>query len=362
MFAFALIILGATFLFCVLGALSLILSAAARRPPAVSPADKPQALKISILIPAHNEEKKIGVTLESLASEIPGSGATVEVILALDRCTDATEQAAQAWASKLPLRMISVDYGSKWKTLQRLFRESSQDSAWAVLLDAGTIWEAGFLGNLCRAIRFNPDAGVLGPGYRMHGGSFVTRLFWGYERFVKACENRLGGPISLHGATIAFRRDVLEKIWRELGSEKYPIGFQNDDIALPLAARIFFPELRNIYLKNLFVFDRMSHERLSLDARFRRRKRMVLGNLQWTRWFLRVTPRGPLISCLALRRMLRPFWVIGLIVFAAGVSLESRIGLVFLAPILIFPSAAIASAYAPIAWLGRFDEKPAKWR
>jgi len=67
-------------------------------------------LKQSIVIPAYNERRRIGATLESIASYLSDAGnrnSDFEVIVVCDGCYDGTEQAAKAFAQRLPLRVIS---------------------------------------------------------------------------------------------------------------------------------------------------------------------------------------------------------------------------------------------------------------
>ena len=67
-------------------------------------------IKQSIIIPAYNERHRIGATLESvcayIAKERIGNG-DFEVIVVCDGCHDGTEQAAKAFAGRLPLRVVS---------------------------------------------------------------------------------------------------------------------------------------------------------------------------------------------------------------------------------------------------------------
>ncbi|WP_155591186.1 glycosyltransferase [Lysinibacillus cavernae] len=54
-------------------------------------------IKISILIPAHNEEKYIGKCLESISRASKLYENQVEIIVVLNRCTDRTEEIAKSY-------------------------------------------------------------------------------------------------------------------------------------------------------------------------------------------------------------------------------------------------------------------------
>ena len=56
-------------------------------------------MNFSIVIPAHNEEAYLGKCLDSIEHAAKPPGSDVEVIVVLNRCTDATAQIAQAWGA-----------------------------------------------------------------------------------------------------------------------------------------------------------------------------------------------------------------------------------------------------------------------
>ncbi|MEH7237958.1 glycosyltransferase [Bacillus sp. JJ1562] len=56
-----------------------------------------EEIKISIIIPAHNEEKYIGKCLESISKASKLIKDQVEIIVVLNRCTDRTEEIAKSY-------------------------------------------------------------------------------------------------------------------------------------------------------------------------------------------------------------------------------------------------------------------------
>lgn len=58
---------------------------------------KKEDIKISIVIPAHNEEKYIGKCLESILKASKSFENQVETIVVLNRCTDRTEEIAKSY-------------------------------------------------------------------------------------------------------------------------------------------------------------------------------------------------------------------------------------------------------------------------
>ena len=71
--------------------------------PARSPLPPPHpALKVSVVVPARNEEALVGSCLTALADQDGVSPEEYEVLLVLDRCTDETEARAQEIAEAHP--------------------------------------------------------------------------------------------------------------------------------------------------------------------------------------------------------------------------------------------------------------------
>lgn len=68
------------------------------------------ALKVSVVVPAHNEEELVGSCLTALAEQSGISTEEYEVLLVLDRCTDGTEKRALEVAAEYPdLRLRLID-------------------------------------------------------------------------------------------------------------------------------------------------------------------------------------------------------------------------------------------------------------
>ncbi len=66
-------------------------------------------MNLSIIIPAYNEARRLGVTLEAIAGRAAQSElyASYEVIVVCDGCRDATEQVARSFCGRLPMRIVA---------------------------------------------------------------------------------------------------------------------------------------------------------------------------------------------------------------------------------------------------------------
>ena len=315
---------------------------------------------LHILIPAHNEEKKIAYTFESIEQEWKRCPFPIKITVGMDSCTDGTAAVVNSWSSRLPITGQNFSYRSKWKNLKALVQGADQSAPWVFLIDAGTVLDEGVFTSL-RNQMIDSDVAALAPSYRMEGSSQLHAWFWMFERQLKTWENNLGGPISIHGAAVAYRRDVIQAVYAKLEGEG---EFKNDDVILPLASRVFFPDLKIRYLPNTYIHDNADHEKLDFKTQWIRRKRMVLGNLQWLRFAIREEKRmSGKVWVVALRRILRPFWFVSFLILSLGLFFYSPVLAMFLLiPGVLFLPAALASLYAPIAFLRREDQVDSTWR
>jgi dolichyl-phosphate beta-glucosyltransferase len=68
--------------------------------------------KLSIIIPAYNEAKRIGVTLDSIADYAAACGYEIEVIVAVNNATDNTMELLAEYKAKMPY-LVAMDLGMK---------------------------------------------------------------------------------------------------------------------------------------------------------------------------------------------------------------------------------------------------------
>lgn len=90
---------------------------------------------LSVAIPAHNEERYISRCIESVAASARAAGAAVEVVVALNRCTDGT----RAIAESLGARCVVEDARSIAAVRNAAVRATT--APWVATLDADS-WMA----------------------------------------------------------------------------------------------------------------------------------------------------------------------------------------------------------------------------
>jgi cellulose synthase/poly-beta-1,6-N-acetylglucosamine synthase-like glycosyltransferase len=223
-------------------------------------------------------------------------------------------------------------FHSKWKTLAALARHVKKGE-WVALVDAGSLWPPELLSDLVAEFQ-DPSLLAIAPAYYPKNASSLERLLWRFEARCKVRENRAGGPVSVHGASVFFRAEALQAALERL-SRFNRTAWLNDDIVIPFAARLAYPGSAIRYWCPPDLERRVSDAGLRESApQFRRRRRMVAGNLEWAiTLFPAAVRRSPAAALVALRRLLRIFWAYWVLclLYAFYFAILSSRGLAFLA-------------------------------
>jgi glycosyltransferase involved in cell wall biosynthesis len=297
----------------------------------------PASGAILVLIPAHDEELTLPETIRSVLECAKTAGVTARVVVGADACQDQTVRVARAAG----VEVVELAFRSKWKTLAAL-AVAARPGDWVALVDAGAVWPAGFLRDVAPLLS---DPGVLGvaPSYFPAGASALERLFWKVEAFWKRGENRAGGPVSVHGATVLYRAEALSASFTYLARFRQNTWL-NDDVALPFAARITNPQMKLVYWCPGDTASRISDSGLREGApQTGRRTRMVAGNIEWAViLFPRALLYCPGVAVVALRRLLRIFWAYWALLFGYGIGL-SVFGSRGFALLALFTAAIVAA-------------------
>lgn len=297
---------------------------------------------LEILLPVYNEEETIVSTLDSIRVSAEKARGTASIkafptiLMGLDHVTDHTRMVARRWAKKwsYPIK-FAVNTGSagKWNMLCHMIERNNTD--WVGIVDSGAHWSASLLEDVKKYMR---DPRVLGiaPSYAPSKASGFIWWHWRLERFIKRGESRLGGPISVHGSTVFYRRPELWDAVKSLCGKPY--GNQtwiNDDVAIPLMLRIQAPSAQILYLDqptgDPYVTDfgvAQGEEQREIETA--RRRRILIGNVQWMQsLYFSAWKASPNVGCIASRRFFRffwPYWVVMIMIgFVAQVYMLSNL-------------------------------------
>ena len=255
---------------------------------------------IDILIPAHNEETHLEVTINSLRESFRQAGRNCRIIVGLDACTDNSKLIAVRCADIV----VPLDFHSKWKTINYLLK--FVNSEWIAFVDVGALWPE----NMFQVFeQFENDNELLfvAPSYQMRTSSILQKLNWWLESRLKSIENKAGGPITVHGSTIFYKVPILLNVLKTLSYRDW----LNDDVIIPLTMRALYPKMRGLYLADTPIID-LPPVRLKSN----RRLRMSIGNFEVVEFLEQKIIKVPkLISLLWFRRHIRIYWAYFILMF-----------------------------------------------
>ncbi|HXG68764.1 MAG TPA: glycosyltransferase family 2 protein [Blastocatellia bacterium] len=200
--------------------------------------------KVSVIIAAYNEEGCIAEKLENtLALDYPKD--KLEIIVASDCSTDGTDAIARSYANRgVKLYRQPKRFG---KTVAQ--NEAVKVSSGEILVfsDATTMYERDALRKIVRSFA-NPEVGCVAGQliYADRAASAVgqgCRSYWGYEKFLKHCESRLGSLIGVSGCLYAVRRSNYARMAQDMSSD------------FAIATEIYLQGLRTVYDPEAIAFE-----------------------------------------------------------------------------------------------------------
>ena len=176
----------------------------------VSPANNSSATKISLIITAHNEEKRIEDKLRN-TFELTYPPESLEIIVASDCSTDRTDELVEAYASHC-VRLVRADQHlgkeyAQWCAIKECNGELIVFSDVATLIPTEALQKLVALfddpkvGAVSSEDRFISDDGKLAGE-----GAYVR-----YEMWLRGLESRLAGLVGLSGSFFAARREVCQQ-------------------------------------------------------------------------------------------------------------------------------------------------------
>jgi cellulose synthase/poly-beta-1,6-N-acetylglucosamine synthase-like glycosyltransferase len=291
-------------------------------------------LTFSIILPVHNEEKYIASKLQNCL-KLEHQQDRLEVIVACDGCTDATEKIARQFAiSDQRIRILCVDGRSGKSGVQNVALREARGEI-VLSTDVNTMMPRDTLRLLGENFT-DPEVGAVTVavyfGSPDNPVSEGQSLYWRFELFLRSMESDLGILATGSGQALAFRR----KLFRPLPP------FYGDDCIIPLDVRL------QGYLvhheKRIHVFDTMPH---TIEGELRTRSRMTTRN--WTGTLARPRILNPFrypFTALALishklLRWLTPFYLIFCFIASSGLALHNKTTYFWMAQLLFYLFAII---------------------
>ncbi|MDO8573803.1 MAG: glycosyltransferase [Candidatus Daviesbacteria bacterium] len=164
--------------------------------------------KVSIVIPAYNEEKYIGNSLRSLQESEQKTKINYEVILVDNNSSDQTVKIAQKFAKDMNLRIIKEDKQGRGMARARGFAEAKGDIILSA--DADTIFYQGWIETLTSALKKNVAA--VTTSCKIVDCSPLKNLLFNWLQPIMALLYRLfTGHYWLCGFSFGITKSVYEK-------------------------------------------------------------------------------------------------------------------------------------------------------
>lgn len=226
--------------------------------------------QISIIIPAHNEEKVIRQKLETLL-QTNFEFDHIQLLIGADNCQDETCDIIRSYESKFPdMKLIEFkERQGKINVVNALVQEAKHEII--VMTDANVLFEAKTLSELVKHFK-NPKIGLVDSrmehfGLKETGISLVENGYISNEVQTKYAEGKIwGAMMGPFGGCFAFRKACFEPI---------PSHFLVDDFYLNMLI------LQKGYLcineQNARVYEDVSNESW---VEFKRKIRISAGNFQ----------------------------------------------------------------------------------
>ncbi len=266
---------------------------------------------VSLIIPAHNEERHLPAKLANLAAlDYPKD--RLEILFVSDGSTDTTNEILGRAAAAGDITLLALSArGGKSSALNQAVPRARHDIL--VFSDAATLFAPDAVSKLVRHFA-DPRVGVVCGALQFQASAESRQtegLYWRYESLLRLMESRIGVPLTASGAIYALRRACFVPLSADTLVE---------DLVVPMTARrlgfrvLYDPEARGTD----FAASTVAGE-------FSRRVRIATGSFRALGGLL----RGPLDPVTAfafvshkLLRWTLPFLLIGMLVTSAAL-LES---------------------------------------
>jgi cellulose synthase/poly-beta-1,6-N-acetylglucosamine synthase-like glycosyltransferase len=169
-------------------------------------------LRLTVLVPAHDEALTIAATLESLRSQTRPPD---RVVVVADNCTDDTAKIARANEAEVFTTVGNTDKkaGALNQALAELFGKISARDV-VMVMDADSVIAPEFLETAMGRLEADPDLiAVGGVFYGEPGGGLVGQLQRNeYTRYQRVISRRLGKVFVLTGTASLFRTYALKAV------------------------------------------------------------------------------------------------------------------------------------------------------
>lgn len=184
-------------------------------------------LSMTIIIPAHNEERIIGRKIESiLTQDYPAD--RIEILVASDGPTDSTNDVVDTFRDR-GVTLVARPRAGKARTLNHAASLATNDIL--IFTDANAVLAPGCLRAIARNLNDPNVGGVSANERRLDDGVSTSagkgeKLYWEYDKWLKTTESRIGSIVSASGSLYAIRRSLFVPISDPAATDDFAISTQ----------------------------------------------------------------------------------------------------------------------------------------
>ena len=173
---------------------------------------------VTLIIPAHNEEKVIADKLNNaLSLDYPPD--KIEILLVLDGCIDRTKEIAKGFTDSR-FKIVEQDpRRGKMAALNIAIPQAKGEII--VFTDANSLYEKDAIRKLVRNFS-DEKIGCACGELKYHNESLVGEgedLYWGYEKFIKTNESSLRSLLVVNGSIYAIRKRLFDPVEATLADD-----------------------------------------------------------------------------------------------------------------------------------------------
>jgi cellulose synthase/poly-beta-1,6-N-acetylglucosamine synthase-like glycosyltransferase len=279
--------------------------------------EQPRAPSVTIIVPVHNEEKRIAAKLGDCL-ELLYPHDQMEIIVASDGSTDRTEEIVRRFAvADSRVRWLQSESRVGKSGVQNLAAQQARGHL-LFFTDANTAMTPGVLRTMTDNLA-DPAVGlVTATVFFGHPEDAVEKgqgFYWRYELFLRAAESDLGILATGSGQALLVRRELFRPLPTCHG----------DDCIMPLDVRL--QGYKIVQDREATVYDAMPH---SIEGELRTRIRMTARN--WSGTLARPALLNPLrfpLTALGLLshkllRWLTPFFLSAVLLSNTFLAIHGR--------------------------------------
>ncbi len=224
---------------------------------------------VSLIIAAWNERRNIAAKLENCL-ELDYPADRLEIIVALDGCTDGTEHAVAPYVERGVVVLESKARAGKAVRLNEAVAASTGDVL--VFADTRQVLDKRAIRELVASLD-DPSVGVVSGELVLDSATSGNDievgtgpgLYWRYEKWIRSMESSINSMLGATGALYAIERRLFKPI---------PPGTILDDVAIPMHAVL--QGKRAVFEPRAKAYDTACEE----VREFERKVRTLTGNFQ----------------------------------------------------------------------------------